>query len=341
MAYSTNPNLPKARALAMQLLVRDCTPSQIVANRCGVHRSTIWRWKRKWDKLNEYVQFGNPNRPTRTYSKANHLLRCTWLIPTHTSRPHTSPTAVNQQIVALVLTIREQLKRCAEVVWHHLVATLRVSVSLSSVRRILRRHHCFDGARKKRVRPDNPRRPHVTRPGELVQTDTIHHVDPRSGKRLYYYTVIDLFTRMTHVILAPKLSPGLAARAVLEAQDAWSFAISMVQTDNGPEYGRYFEQVLRSRGITTRHSRLHRPNDNAFVERFNRTVQTECIGYSWHRSVPLRHQRDTLTAYLDYYNTKRVHLGIQSRYLLVVAKVLRFIRFTLPDSQNLRPSSPT
>jgi hypothetical protein len=30
MAYSTNPNLPKARALAMRLLVREGIPSQIV-----------------------------------------------------------------------------------------------------------------------------------------------------------------------------------------------------------------------------------------------------------------------------------------------------------------------
>lgn len=310
MAYSTNPNLPKARATALKLLLLEKLPLQVVANRCGVHRSTIWRWKQKWDTLNEFRQLTNDNRPARTVGK-EHLRLCRWLIATGSSRPQTSPTAVSQEIVTLVLTIREQLKRCAEVVWHHLVTTLRVSVSLSSVRRILRRHHYFDGARKKRVRPDNPRRPHVTRPGELVQTDTIHHVDPASGRRLYYYTVIDLFTRMTHVILAPKLSPGLAARAVLEAQDSWGLTISMVQADNGPEYGRYFEQVLRARGITTRHSRLHRPNDNAHIERFNRTIQTECIGYSWHRSVPLQHQRDTLTAYLDYYNTKRVHLGIQ------------------------------
>jgi transposase InsO family protein len=317
MAYSTNPNLPKARALAMQLLVREGIPLQIVANRCGVHRSTIWRWKQKWDKLNEHVQFDNPNRPTRPYSKANHLLRCMWLIPTYTSRPHMSPRAIGEQLVARILELRHTLKRCAEVVWYHLTRVGDVYgtavVSLSSVRRILRRHHCFDGARKKRVRPDNPRRPHVTRPGELVQTDTIHHVDPHSGKRLYYYTVIDLFTRMTHVILAPRLSPGLAARAVLDAQNAWDFAISMVQADNGPEYGRYFEQIMRAHGITTRHSRLHRPNDNAHIERFNRTLQTECIGYHWRRSVPLPRQRDTLTAYLDYYNQKRVHLGIQMR----------------------------
>jgi transposase InsO family protein len=315
MAYSINPNLPKARAIAMQLLVRDQLPLQVVANRCGVHRSTIWRWKQKWDVLNQNVQFTNDNRPNRSRlqgmsSSAFRLAACVWRIPTTISRPHTSPTAVSQELVQLVLAVRAQLKRCAEVVWHYLATILSVSVSLSSVRRILWRSGVARG-RKNRVRRDNPRRPHVTHPGELVQTDTIHHVDPKSGRRLYYYTVIDLFTRMTYVILLPQLRQGIAAQAVLEAQQQWGFTISMVQADNGPEYGRYFEQQMQRVGIQTRHSRLHRPNDNAHIERFNRTIQTECIGYYWNRSVPLQHQRDTLTAYLDYYNNERVHLGLQ------------------------------
>jgi transposase InsO family protein len=311
MAYSTNPNLPKARAFAMQLLMREHVPLQVVANKCGVHRSTIWRWKQKWLTLNQNVELSNRYRPNRPVGTRFRFGACTWRIPTDSSRPLTSPRAVSQQTVEAVLAVRRELKRCAEVVWHHLVTVLGVIVSLSSVRRILRRHHYFDGARKKRVRPDNPRRPQVTKPGALVQTDTIHPVDPRSGKRLYYYTVIDLFTRMTHVVLAAKLSPGLAATAVLEARQAWGFPISMVQADNGPEYGRYFSQTLQRHGITTRHSRLGRPNDNAFIERFNRTIQTECIGYYWRKSVPLSRQRDPLSKYLDYYNTKRVHLGLQ------------------------------
>lgn len=310
MAYSINPNLPKARAIAMQLLIREQLPVEVVANKCGVHRSTIYRWKRKWDVLNQNVQMDNPNRPNRVYSRINHLNRCTWRIPTVVSKPHSSPTAISQELVQLVLTVRAELKRCAEVVWHHITKVLSISMSLSSVRRILWRSGIARG-RKNRVRRDNPRRPQPTRPGELVQTDTIHHVDPKSGRRLYYYTVIDLFTRMTHVILAPKLSPGLAAQAVLEAQAAWGFPIAMVQADNGPEYSRYFEQQMKRVGITTRHSRLHRPNDNAHIERFNRTIQTECIGYYWQKSVPLSSQQDKLNAYLEYYNTRRVHLGIQ------------------------------
>lgn len=315
MAYSINPNLPKARAIAMQLLVRDCVPLHVVANKCGVHRSTIYRWKRKWDKLNAHVQLTNDNRPGRKQparSSSFRLAACTWRIPTESAIPHTSPSAVSQELVALVLSVRAQLKRCAEVVWHHLVTVLSVSVSLSSVRRILRRSGMARG-RKNRVRRDNPKRPHPTRPGELVQTDTIHHVDPKTGRRLYYYTVIDLFTRMTYVSLAPRLGAGLAARAVLEAQGSWGFPIAMVQSDNGPEYSRFFEQCMQRTGITTRHSRLHHPNDNAHIERFNRTIQEECIGHCWNRSVPLPSQQAKLTAWLEYYNTKRVHLGLQLR----------------------------
>lgn len=313
MAYSTNPNLPKARAFAMQLLIREQLPLQTVANRCGVHRSTVWRWKRKWDELNQHVQFTNPNRPSRLVSAANKLAACRWQIVTDTSRPHTSPNAVPDEVVRQVLVVRAKLKRCAEVVWHYLVHTDGIAVSLSSVRRILRRHHCFDGARKKRVRPDNPHRPHVTKPGELVQIDTIHHVDPFSGRKLYYYTVIDLHTRMTHVTMSTVLRQGLAVQAILAAQAAFGFSFAMVQSDNGPEFSQYFEQHLQRQGTQTRHSRLHRPNDNAHIERFNRTIQDECIGYHWRRSVPLPRQQEKLTAYLDYYNNDRVHLGIQMR----------------------------
>jgi hypothetical protein len=132
MAYSNNPNLPKARATAMQLLVKEKLPMQVVANKCGVHRSTLWRWKLKWDKLNENVQFDNPNRPKRVYSQINHLLRCTWRIPTLSSRPLTSPKAIPNNIVELVISLRRTLKRCAEVVWFHLNHDNGVGISLSS-----------------------------------------------------------------------------------------------------------------------------------------------------------------------------------------------------------------
>lgn len=62
MAYSTNPYLPKARATALRLLLVEQLPLSLVAARSGVHRTTLWRWKRKWGKLNEHRQLTNDNR---------------------------------------------------------------------------------------------------------------------------------------------------------------------------------------------------------------------------------------------------------------------------------------
>jgi transposase InsO family protein len=312
MAYSINPNLPKARALALKLLINEGLPLQIVANKCGVHRSTIYRWKLKWDKLNENVQLTNDNRPTRTVGKTFRFAALKWRILTLSSKPKHSPNAVPEYIVELVIKLRLILKRCAEVVWWHLVQDNGINISLSSVRRILKRHHYING-RRKRVRPSNPIRPMVTKPGELIQTDTVHYICPSTKRRKYVYTVIDLYTRMTYAEIHSHIGPGIAAKVVVNASNQFGFKFSMVQADNGPEYSRYFEEVLSRQNILTRHSRLHRPNDNAHIERFNRTIQEECLGRYLDFTVANQKIQTKLNYYLEFYNTKRVHLSLQYR----------------------------
>lgn len=309
MAYSINPNLPRARAIALRLLIADNLPLLVVANRCGIHRTTLWRWKKKWDIRNINIGQEKAGRPTRQTHFVEQYYY--WSIPTASSRPHTSPRAIADHIVQRIMELRYSLKRCAEVVWYHLVTVDGISVSLSSVRRILKRHHAFDGARKKRVRPDNPRRPHPTYPGELVQTDTIHYVSPNSYKRRYVYTVIDLYSRMTYAEIHNNIRPSIAVDVIGRAQQLWSFKLAMVQADNGLEFSRYFEQQLAKRNITSRHSRLGRPNDNAHIERFNRTIQEECLGRYLYDKDNNKHIQDKINKYLEFYNTKRVHLGLQ------------------------------
>lgn len=311
MAYSNNPNLPKARGIAMKLLMREALPVAIVANKCGVHRSTIWRWKQKWLKLNKNVQLSNASRVTRTPGAQFRQAALRWRIATASPVPHTFPRAVSYQLIRRVLELRKQLNRCAEVIWHHLTTKDTISISLSSVRRILRRHHCFDGARKKRIRPDNPRRPQPTKPGELVQMDTVHYVCPITYRRRYVYTVIDLYTRMAYAEIHTHIRPSTAARVAQRAQALWGFEVSMIQTDNGSEFSRYFEQRMRKNGTAVRHSRLGRPNDNAHIERFNRTIQEECLGSSISSRVATATLQTKIDRYIEYYNTRRVHLGLQ------------------------------
>lgn len=311
MAYSNNPNLPRARAIAMRLLIIDGLPSIIVANKCGVHRTTIYRWRKKWLQLNEHVQLTNDNRPGRNPGTQFRQAALRWNIPTLQSMPLSNPHALSDAIVTRVLELRNTLKRCAEIIWHHINKVDGMSVSLSSVHRILRRHHHYDGARKNRVRPDNPDRPQPTDPGELVQMDTIHYICPVTYRRRYVYTVIDLYSRMAYAEMHNAIRPGIAAKVAQRAQTLWGFRMSMMQTDNGTEFSGYFEKRMHKQGIRVRHTRLGRPNDNAHIERFNRTIQEECLGSRISSRVATATLQAKINQYVEYYNNDRIHLGLE------------------------------
>lgn len=86
----------------------------------------------------------------------------------------------------------------------------------------------------------------------------------------------------------------------------------MMQADNGGEFGKWFHDELKYKGITLRHSRVRKSNDNAHIERFNRTIQEECLSPSVREaSVP-----EKIHWYLIYYNQFRRHSGIQGGYPL-------------------------
>lgn len=314
MAYSNNPNLPRARASALRMLLQDGVPLGVVAKRYGVHRTTIYRWKNKWRELNKHVEFTNPNRPTRPVSMSNKFSYCRWLIPTGSARPHTSPNALPNETVDRILTLRYELKKCAEVIWFYLTNNEGVCVSLSSVKRTLARNHEYDRPKhKKKLYRTNIKRPTVTKPGDLVEIDTVHLVDPNTRTRKYIYTVIDLATRMSYARVYPRLSPACAAETALLARDTFGFTFSVLQSDNGSEFGKFFRDRISGAGITHRHTRPHRPNDNAHIERFNRTLRKECIGnyMSSHRT--LDYVQNKLDKFLDYYNYNRIHLSLNCK----------------------------
>lgn len=58
---------------------------------------------------------------------------------------------------------------------------------------------------------------------------------------------------------------------------------------------------------------IRKPNDNAHLERFNRTIQEECL----RRLVPKQYPK-ALDRYVDFYNAKRLHLGINLKTPLQV-----------------------
>jgi len=226
-------------------------------------------------------------------------------IPTLSSRPHNSPRALPRHIVDRIIQVRKTRGRCAEVV-HEQMLQGGYSVSLSSVKRTLDR--C--GLTKKRSpwkRYHAPmERPYVAYPGDLVEVDTIH-VGPHRPGRLYVYTLLDVFSRWAWATVALRINTHHSFRFVRSAQDNAPFDFRTLQSDHGQEFSTWFTENIRVRGLTHRHTRVRQPNDNAHLERFNRTIQEECLN-----RIPqtLKAYRKEIPEYLHYYNNERLHLGL-------------------------------
>ena len=313
MPYCTGKNIEIARGKAVKMLVMEKKPVGLIADRFGVHRSTIWRWHQKWSIQNSHIELENPSRRKYLGISPYKYELCKWRIGSKSSSPK-YPHCLSKELVELVLDIRDQIKRCAEVVWHYINVVLCIKVSLSSVRRILKRYSRLEKNRrhKNRIYKSIPR-PKVLRPGDLVEIDTIHLFNPISKQKRYIYTVIDLYTRMAYARVYEDLKPGHSIDAITEAEQYFGFKFKTVQSDNGLEFAKYFETKLETKGIQIRHTRLGRPNDNAHIERFNRTIQEECTGNYYLESEPLKKLDNKILNYIDFYNYKRIHLGIEYR----------------------------
>lgn len=313
MSYCTGKNIEIARGKAIKMLVVEKKPVGAVADRFGVHRSTIWRWYKKWKKINNHIEFINPVRRQYLGISPYKYEICKWRIESESSSPK-HPHMLGEDLVQLVLDVRDQIKRCAEVVWHHINKVLCISISLSSVRRILKCHHRMVKLKYHRNRQyKSIPRPKILNPGDLVEIDTIHLFNPISKQKRYMYTVIDLYTRMAYARVYEDLKPGHSIDAITEAEQYFGFNFKMVQSDNGLEFARYFETKLEAKGIQIRHTRLGRPNDNAHIERFNRTIQEECTGPYYLESEPLKKLDNKILNYIDFYNYQRIHLGLEYR----------------------------
>ena len=281
MSYTTNPHMGKVRRDAVNLVKYRGWSMRKVALRYGVEPSTISRWCK------------------RPFATGWHEL------PTQSSRPKTSPNALKKEIVEAIVKKRIGRRRCGQHIYHELKRE-GIHVSLPSVQRTLDRL----GFLKKRSpwkRPhDATPRPIVLNAGALIQLDTVHILTP-DGTRIYIYTLIDLFSRWAYSEAVEKIGANESALFVKRAVPKAPFKFEMIQTDHGSEFSTWFTHSMWQLKIKHRHSRVRQSNDNAHIERFNRTIQEECLDRTTHT---ISEFKKSLDEYLPYYNTQRIHMGI-------------------------------
>jgi transposase InsO family protein len=232
------------------------------------------------------------------------------LIPTLSSKPKHHPRELKEELVQKIVAKRFELNRSSEVV-HYALSEEGVVVSLSSVKRTLERHHLIRKRSPwKRWHTPSPR-PSADHPGALVEVDTVH-LAVQGKTVLYVFTLIDVHSRWAYARAYRKCNARTALQFVKQAQVAAPFLFDCIQTDNGSEFSTHFTERI---GIRHRHTRVRQSNDNAHIERFNRTLREECLDAL---SIDLFVLNRAIPKYLERYNNERHHFGLDLKTPLAI-----------------------
>ena len=271
----------------------------------GYGKSSVYAWKKKYTESRH-----NPN-VLRYASKRPHTVR----------KMH-----LNGQVLDFIKTIREHNSRCGKSKIKRLLDTYCAEqqlppISESLIGKIIHRKQWFFTGKQKiwhnpahtqkhtrhKTRIDKKFKAHL--PGSCVQIDTVVRFD--LGTKRYILTAIDLFSRFTFAFAYSKLSSAVALDFFHKLHQVTPFSITAVKTDNGLEFLGEFDDYLNRKQITHYFSYPRTPKSNAFIERFNRTIQEEFIDAHVQLLQDTTHFNEKLIDYLLYYNQVRPHQSLQ------------------------------
>ena len=290
--YRTARTTPLSRAFLVAEAER-IGPSRAARN-MGVSRRTVQRWRRRAPDF--------ADRPCR---------------------PHHSPRRSSAALEATVLTLRIEQR------WGPDRIGAILGLAPSSVHRILRRH---DAHRLSHLFPKPPRsfgRFAVTTPGELVAIDTkrlgsldrgggryrqMHHSAAGAMRKVgwrHLHVAIDFASRLVFTQLRASDRPEDTMPfldAALRYFDSQGIRVRRILTDNGNGYLRRYREHAQGHGIRHSHTQPYHPWTNGRVERFNGTIQRECL-YASHFTEEA--ERDLAVAlFVAYYNAERPHIAL-------------------------------
>jgi transposase InsO family protein len=239
-------------------------------------------------------------------------------------RPKTSPTALSDETVAVIIRLRKELSGQGldagpQTICWHLRHHHKIKVSPASISRYLTRAGLVTPEPKKRPRSSYIRFV-AEQPNERWQSDFIYwHL--ADGREADIVSWLDDHSRFALSITAHPVITGPVILATFRAAVTAHGAPASTLTDNGTVYttrfaggrgGRNaFEHELRRLGITQKNGRPSHPQTQGKVERFQQTLQ------KWLRAqtppATLTALQDQLDAFTSYYNNQRPHRGLAHR----------------------------
>ena len=96
---------------------------------------------------------------------------------------------------------------------------------------------------------------------------------------------------------------------IQRAREKFPDAAPRIISDNGPQYiSKDFKSFIKTCGMTHVRTSPYYPQSNGKVERWHKTIKSECI----RKGVPLSLEdaQRIVTTYVEQYNTNRLHSAI-------------------------------
>jgi transposase InsO family protein len=239
-------------------------------------------------------------------------------------RPKTSPTAISDEAVELIVALRKELSGQGldagpqTIAWH-LEHHHQVKVSPATISRYLIRHGLVTPEPKKRPKSSYIRFA-AEQPNERWQSDFIHW-DLADGTEVEIVTWIDDHSRQALSVTAWPVTTGEVTLATFRAACQKYGVPASTLTDNGNVYTTRFaggrggrnglENELRALGVTQKNGRPSHPQTQGKVERFQQTLKKWLAAQA--PATSLAELQDQLDQFTAYYNTRRPHRSLPRR----------------------------
>lgn len=126
------------------------------------------------------------------------------------------------------------------------------------------------------------------------------------GRSLRTFNITDDFNReVVHIEIDTSITSVRLVRIFEQIRQEWLLP-QVLRTDNGPEFlGEAFTQWAKRNGMAIRYIQPGKPNQNAYIERVNRTYREEILDQSLFAR--LEDVREATWRFLIDYNEHRPH----------------------------------
>lgn len=114
----------------------------------------------------------------------------------------------------------------------------------------------------------------IKRPGDMVQIDT-KFLNGIGGIKFYQFTAIDVLTKVRVLWVSRSLCSQQGAEFLRLCLEKFPFKIQAIQTDNGHEFLKFFDQFCKKNNIPHYYIEPRQPKQNSYVERSHLTDENE------------------------------------------------------------------